>query len=155
MATKQTTAVEWLADKMVEILGNKCNELSVDQTLRNHYAFKQALEMEQTQTVKAYEAGQEDEYQYHVNAVPRTDSEQYYTDTYGKERNHSEQAIEMQRPRWVQFSERKPTESKHYFVKGKGDYGGYLFYFDSLGEFELGNLPVNKFSDEYLQWFEE
>lgn len=77
-----------------------------------------------------------------------------------KEREHSEQAIAMEReqvrlPRWVQFSERKPAEPGYYFVKGKGECGAYLHYFADLEEFELGNLPANKYADEYLQWLEE
>jgi hypothetical protein len=150
MANKKTTAVDYFFDKIK-------SHFEHDGDLLESVTFLYAIckEMERNQTKQAYESGQEDEYAYHVNAVPRTDSETHYTETYGKESNHSEQVLEMERPRWVQFSERRPTESKNYFVKGKGDYGGYLFYFDSLGEFELGNLPVNKFSDEYLQWLEE
>lgn len=66
-----------------------------------------------------------------------------------------QKALEMERPRWVQFEERKPPQGDWYFVKGKSGYGAYLRYFEDTGEFELGNLPCNKFADEYLQWLEE
>ena len=145
MANKQQTAVEWLLENMPE-----------DYRASIPYEFaEQALAMERQQTIRfAYEQIRHVESET-GDLTYRKVPEELYTETYGKESNHSEKTLEMQRPRWVQFSERKPTESKHYFVKGKGDYGGYLFYFDSLGEFELGNLPVNKFADEYLQWLEE
>jgi hypothetical protein len=82
MATKQTTAVEWLIKFLTDrgyIVAPSFGHSIIDEGI------KQALAMQRNQAIKAYEAGQEDEYQYHINAVPRTDSETYYTDTYGKE----------------------------------------------------------------------
>ena len=43
------TAVEWYSDKLLEILGDKVNDFTKEQTLANHYALKQAKEMENQQ----------------------------------------------------------------------------------------------------------
>lgn len=59
---KKQTAIEWLSDKIIEILGDKCNELTIEQTLKNHHAFKQALEMEKQQIIDAFVEGCEDTY---------------------------------------------------------------------------------------------
>jgi hypothetical protein len=48
------TAVEWYSNKLVEILGDMCNEFTQEQTLANHYALKQAKEMEKQQIEKMY-----------------------------------------------------------------------------------------------------
>jgi hypothetical protein len=40
------TAVEWYSDKLLEILEDKVNEFTLEQTLANHYALKQAKAME-------------------------------------------------------------------------------------------------------------
>ena len=79
MENKQQTAVEWLSEKLVEILGDKCNELSVEQTLRNHYAIQQALQMEREQIETAYWDGGQD--------VPINENRcaEYYEQTYGTE----------------------------------------------------------------------
>lgn len=79
--SKQQTAVEWLSGKLVEILGDKCNELNVEQTLKNHYTFKQALQMEREQIENAYWDGGQD--------VPINPDrcKQYYEQTYGTDKN--------------------------------------------------------------------
>jgi len=59
---KKQTAIKWLSDKIIEILGDKCNELTIEQTLKNHHAFKQALEMEKQQIIDAFVEGCEDTY---------------------------------------------------------------------------------------------
>ncbi len=46
------TAVEWYSDKLLDILGDKVNEFTQEQTLANHYALKQAKEMEKEQRQK-------------------------------------------------------------------------------------------------------
>jgi cell division protein FtsB len=48
------TAVEWYSNKLVEILGDMCNEFTQEQTLANHYALKQAKEMEKLQAERSY-----------------------------------------------------------------------------------------------------
>ena len=156
MATKQTTAVDYFFDKIKSNFEHDGDKLE-------SVAFLYAIckDKEREQHISAYEAGQDDGYQYHVNGLPRYDSETWYDNNYGIHSNHSEQALEMGReqvrlPRWVQFSERKPMENKPYYIKGKGGYGGYEFY-DSEDEkfYFRSNIPVNKFADEYLQWLEE
>jgi hypothetical protein len=81
MADKQTTAVEWYIQQ-IEKTEQEDGYIDVDKAF---WIQEQALAMQRNQTIKAYEAGQEDEYQYHINAVPRTDPETYYNETYGKE----------------------------------------------------------------------
>jgi len=44
---------------------------------------EKALEMEREQIKKAFDEGQEYEYQYHVNLAPRSDSQTYFDETYG------------------------------------------------------------------------
>jgi hypothetical protein len=73
------TAVEWYSNKLVEILGDMCNEFTLEQTLANHYALKQALEMEKHQIIDAYIEG----YSSNLNAG---DSEKYYNETYKKDK---------------------------------------------------------------------
>jgi hypothetical protein len=74
------TAVEWYSNKLVEILGDMCNEFTQEQTLANHYALKQAKEMEKEQISKAY-----------IEASPRLEditkesAEQYYNETFKSE----------------------------------------------------------------------
>jgi hypothetical protein len=70
------TAVEWYSNKLIEILGDMCNEFTQEQTLANHYALKQALEMEKQQIVDAYKKNPQG---YNYTA------EQYYNETYKKE----------------------------------------------------------------------
>ena len=42
--------------------------------------FEQAKKMEKEQIIKAFDEGQEYEYQYHINSAPKFDSETYYND---------------------------------------------------------------------------
>ncbi len=48
---KKETAIEWYSNKLMEILGDMPNEFSTKQTLANHYALKQAKEMEKEQMI--------------------------------------------------------------------------------------------------------
>lgn len=48
---KKETAIEWYSNKLMEILGDMSNEFSTKQTLANHYALKQAKEMEKEQMI--------------------------------------------------------------------------------------------------------
>lgn len=54
------TAVEWYSDKLLEILGDKVNEFTQEQTLANHYALKQAKLIELEQRKTDYRAGWND-----------------------------------------------------------------------------------------------
>lgn len=44
------------------------------------------LMLEQKQIEQAFEEGQEDEYQYHINSLPKSYPQQYYNQTYGSDR---------------------------------------------------------------------
>jgi hypothetical protein len=73
---KKQTAVQWLSDKLCEILGDKCNELTQEQTLANHYAIKQALQMEREHIEEAFNGGM---CFYHMGFIDASD---YYTQTF-------------------------------------------------------------------------
>jgi hypothetical protein len=44
---------------------------------------QQAKEMHKQEIVKAFDEGQEYEYQYHINNAPKFDSETYFLEIYG------------------------------------------------------------------------
>ena len=48
-------------------------------------AFKEAKAMHKEEVVKAFDEGQECEYQVHINSAPKYDSETYYNETFGVE----------------------------------------------------------------------
>ena len=71
------TAVEWYSNKLVEILGDMCNEFTQEQTLANHYALKQANKLFEQQIKDAWKSGD-------TNGrigILKT-KEQYYDETY-------------------------------------------------------------------------
>jgi hypothetical protein len=76
MSNKKETAVEWYADKLLSILGDLVNNFTKEQTLANHYALKQAKEMEKEQIIDACDYGK----QYHEKFDYT--SEQFYKETY-------------------------------------------------------------------------
>jgi hypothetical protein len=45
----EKSAVEWYSDKLLEILGETVNNFTTEQTMVNHYALKQAKEIESQQ----------------------------------------------------------------------------------------------------------
>jgi hypothetical protein len=69
---KQQTAVEWFA-----------NQLSFTQRAIYNGVIEQAKEMEKEQIEEAFANGVDDEYEWHINNVPRKNSETYYNETYG------------------------------------------------------------------------
>ena len=69
------TAVDWLMQQMS--LGDRMH------LAENGVDFVQAKAMEKEQIIKAFDEGQEYEYQYHINSAPKFDSETYYNETYG------------------------------------------------------------------------
>jgi hypothetical protein len=76
--TFEMTAVEWYSNKLVEILGDMCNEFTQEQTLANHYALKQANELFEQQIKDAWKSGD-------TNGrigILKT-KEQYYNETFG------------------------------------------------------------------------
>ena len=46
-------------------------------------AYLEAKAMHKEEIVKAFDEGQECEYQVHINSAPRFDSETYYNETFG------------------------------------------------------------------------
>ncbi len=55
---------------------NRCYQ-AIEMVIQNIY-----LPMEKGQIIKAFDEGQEYEYQYHINSAPKFDSETYYQETY-------------------------------------------------------------------------
>jgi hypothetical protein len=74
------TAVEWYSNKLVEIFGDMCNEFTQEQTLANHYALKQAKEMEKQQIMKSNRDGVD----MVLEGKPFLMAEQYFNETYKK-----------------------------------------------------------------------
>ena len=78
--TTSPTSIEWLIDQMFRqgyFDGNK--PLSI--TNLDHLQ-QQAVEMHKAEIIKAFDEGQEYEYQYHINNAPKFDSETYYQETF-------------------------------------------------------------------------
>ncbi len=73
------TALEWYSDKLMKILGDKCNEFTAEQTMANHYALKEAKQLEKQQIVESWSCAQNG---YNCNS-----GEDYYNETYGSERS--------------------------------------------------------------------
>jgi predicted solute-binding protein len=77
---KQQTAVEWYSDKLLNILGESVNNFTKEQTLANHYALKEAKEMEKELTIRFalfYAYGQDN-----VSEQLRTKIEKWYDKIY-------------------------------------------------------------------------
>jgi len=77
--TKQT-AVDNLIERL-RYLGYFYNE-NYD-TPQLFQALRQAKEMEKEQIEEAFSKGVDDEYEYHINNLPRKHTETYYNETYG------------------------------------------------------------------------
>lgn len=75
--SKKQSAVELYSKKIMEILGDSVNNFTKEQTLANHYALKQAKEMEKEQIIEAHAVGRIKE----CSGI-NTDGEQYYNETY-------------------------------------------------------------------------
>jgi hypothetical protein len=72
MENKQT-AVEWYSNKLLEILGESVNNFTTEQTMANHYALKQAKEMEKQQIMDAFNNGENKSAEIHYNETYRGD----------------------------------------------------------------------------------
>jgi prolyl oligopeptidase PreP (S9A serine peptidase family) len=80
------TAVEWYSNKLIEILGDMCNEFTQEQTLANHYALKQANELFEQQIKDAYVYGFKECEKIHEKVFFIQDlSDDYYLQTYKKD----------------------------------------------------------------------
>ena len=69
---EKQTAVEWLEEQCPRI-----------KTFVAYSILEQAKEMEKEQIEEAFANGVDDEYEYHINNLPRKHSETYYNETYG------------------------------------------------------------------------
>lgn len=78
MANKQQTAVDWYVEQ-VDKLEEEDGYLDIDKL---YWLKQEALKMEREQIEKAFDEGQEYEYQYHVNSTPKFDSCTYFNETY-------------------------------------------------------------------------
>ena len=73
------TAVEWLHEQFKAGFNYNIEE---GYEKRRDELFEEAKEMEQEQIEDAFANGVDDEYEYHINNQPRTNSEQYYKETF-------------------------------------------------------------------------
>jgi hypothetical protein len=84
---KQQTAVEWFSVRRdvleIEVRLGKLSPIEYAEELTK--AEQQAKEMEKEQIEEAFANGVDDEYEWHINNVPRKNSETYYNETYGGE----------------------------------------------------------------------
>jgi hypothetical protein len=76
------TSIEMIIEE-VKILSN-LYENKIPSVLLFETLFK-AEEMHKEEIVKAFDEGQEYEYQYHINNAPKFDSETYYEETFKKD----------------------------------------------------------------------
>ena len=64
--------------------GGRTINISID--ISDYMELKiQAKAMHKEEITKAFDEGQEYEYQYHINSTPKFDSETYYNETFGGE----------------------------------------------------------------------
>jgi hypothetical protein len=82
---KQQTPVEWLEKEQDNLfISYQKGFMSAGRFIfLQHKLFKQAKEMEKEQIEEAFANGVDDEYEWHINNVPRKNRETYYNETYG------------------------------------------------------------------------
>ena len=83
---KQQTPVEWYNEQL-NVYGDMAfnKEITLGQYhIKKQELLEQAKEMEKQRLIRAFDEGQEYEYQYHINSAPKFDSETYYNETFGK-----------------------------------------------------------------------
>ena len=74
------TSIEWL-EKEIYARG----PIGQDTPTWLKELYQQAKEMHKQEITKAFDEGQEYEYQYHINNAPKFDSETYYQETFKKD----------------------------------------------------------------------
>ena len=86
---KKQSSVEWYASASHELIVKKDNgEITNREFLTMHHnLFYDAEAMHKEEVVKAFDEGQECEYQVHINSAPKYDSETYYIETFGESKN--------------------------------------------------------------------
>ena len=80
---KQQTAVEWFLDQLIEHRIIIVDKTTYQVKYKHEILLEQAKEMEKEQIEEAFANGVDDEYEWHINNVPRKNSETYYNETYG------------------------------------------------------------------------
>ena len=85
--SKQISAVEWLANRIIDLEERlRLKEINLNDFIEEKdLLVEQAKAMEKEQIIKAFDEGQEYEYQYHINSAPKFDSETYYNETFKSE----------------------------------------------------------------------
>ena len=85
---KKLSSIEWYANASHELIVKKSNgEITEREFLTMHHnLFYDAEAMHKEEVVKAFDEGQECEYQVHINSAPKYDSETYYNETYTNEK---------------------------------------------------------------------
>jgi hypothetical protein len=77
---KQQTAVDIAFEKLAS------QGLLITRDYKNLRAYREFKEMEKEQIEEAFANGVDDEYEWHINNVPRKNSETYYNETYGNDK---------------------------------------------------------------------
>jgi hypothetical protein len=75
MSNNKQGSIEWV-EQQFQIIIEK-NNIELEKI------WQQLKAMHKEEIVKAFDEGQECEYQYHINSAPKYDSETFYNETYG------------------------------------------------------------------------
>jgi hypothetical protein len=78
------TSIEWLETELKKSIHfyRLIEDIESKSTIVQPNIFEQAKEMHKQEITKAFDEGQEYEYQYHINNAPKFDSETYYQETF-------------------------------------------------------------------------
>ena len=79
---KQQTAVQWFLDQLIEHRIIIVDKTTYQVKYKHEILLEQAKEIEKEQIEEAFANGVDDEYEWHINNVPRKNSETYYNETY-------------------------------------------------------------------------
>jgi hypothetical protein len=79
---KQQTAVQWFLDQLIEHRIIVVDKTTYQVKYKHEILLEQAKEIEKEQIEEAFANGVDDEYEWHINNVPRKNSETYYNETY-------------------------------------------------------------------------
>ena len=80
---KQQSSVQWFLDQLIEHRIIIVDKTTYQVKYKHEILLEQAKEMEKEQIEEAFANGVDDEYEWHINNVPRKNSETYYNETYG------------------------------------------------------------------------
>jgi hypothetical protein len=79
---KQQSSVQWFLDQLIEHRIIIVDKTTYQVKYKHEILLEQAKEMEKEQIEEAFANGVDDEYEWHINNVPRKNSETYYNETY-------------------------------------------------------------------------